>query len=299
MFIDLIVSFILFPDLCQNQLEQTDFLVLSPQEAQEVGVPQRNYTDLLDVKITAEKVIALDVASGEILYQRNAEQKSAMASITKLMTALVFLDHNPGWQNEFYTIAEDRRNGGIIHLNTEEVLSTENLFKTAIIASDNDAAAALARSTGLSEAGFIKAMNDKAKELGLDNTVFADPTGLSSQNISTAKDIAKLLNYALNEDMIRVATVTPYAEFTVKREEYERLVKLRNTNWLTLGYLDLLGGKTGYIESSGHCLTVKIKGEQDQEIIIVVLGSQSNTDRFQDVKAIADFVFTNYSWENN
>jgi len=169
----------------------------------------------LDVKITAKSAIAVDAKTGTILYKNNSQEIRSMASITKLMTALVFLDHNPGWQKEIFTIASDRRNGGIIHLNTGEVMTLKDLFYTALIASDNDAAMALARSTGLSESEFINKMNQKAKQIGLTDTQFSDPTGLKFSNKSTAQEIIKLLNYALQDSVIKDATSTAKYEFEV------------------------------------------------------------------------------------
>jgi D-alanyl-D-alanine carboxypeptidase len=296
MIFNFFLSLIIFPILWQHHSNSNGFLVLAPSVQQEL-VPDRIYTDVLDVKITAKSAIAVDAKSGQILYQKNPEEILPIASITKLMTALVFLDHNPGWQKEFFTIASDRRNGGTIYLNTGEVLTIRNLFNTALIVSDNDSAMALARSTGLDETVFIAEMNKKAKDLGLVRTTFFDPTGLNSDNTSTASEVAILLNYALTREPIQSATSTAYYEYEVTNKEHQRTVKLRNTDWLLRSYLNILGGKTGSLEEAGNCLAVKIKGEQGQEILVVVLGSQTNSDRFQDVKAITDWVFTNYQWK--
>ena len=287
------------PVLWHGQLVATDFLNLGQSQAEiSAAAPQRIYGDYLDVKTTAKSILAVDVKSGQVLYQKNSQEVLPIASITKLMTALVFLDNNPGWQKEVYTIAADRRNGGIIYLNGGEVLTVENLFKTVLIVSDNDSAIALSRSTGLSAEDFIAKMNSKAKELGLNNTTFSDPTGLSLGNKSTVADLAKLLNQALKMPAIKEATGTSYYEFMVQAKDKEpRQVILKNTDWLLKSYLQIEGGKTGSLEEAGYCLAVKIKGEQSQGIIIVVLGSQSNSDRFQDVKAVADWIFNNYQWK--
>ena len=300
MLVDIFLSLIVFPALWNAQFNFDGFLNLNNQtvgaQIQE-KTPQRLYTDYLDVKISAKSAIAVDSQSGKILYKKNPEQILPIASITKLMTALVFLDYNPGWQKEFFTIASDRRNGGIIYLNTGELLSMDNLFKTALIVSDNDSAMALARSTGLNEQEFIAKMNDKAKELGLLNSKFVDPTGLKLDNQSNASDLAKLLAFALQKEAIQKTTSTAYYEFEVQGEDKTRTVKLRNTDLLLKSYLNVLGGKTGSLEEAGYCLAVKVKGEQNQEIIVIVLGSQTNTDRFQDIKAISDWVFNNYQWK--
>lgn len=296
MFLEIFLSLLIIPGLWQDQFNFNGYIEISNETINQ-SVPERIYTDILDVKTTAKSAIAVDADSGKILYKKNTQEVRSIASITKLMTALVFLDNNPGWQKEFSTKASDRRNGGIIHLNTGEILTIKNLFLTALISSDNDAAMALARSTGLSETAFVAEMNKKAKEIGLKQANFADPTGLDQANQATAEDIVKLVNTALSKPNIQKATSTSYYEFEVQGKEKKRTVELRNTDWLTNSYLELIGGKTGFIERAGHCLAVKIRGEKEQEIIVVVLGSESNFNRFQDVKAIADWVFTNYQWQ--
>ena len=301
MLLNIIISLFIIPSIYSQQINFDGFLNLGQNQnssALEQSAPQRIYTDYLDVKTTAQSIVAVDVQSGKILYQKNPEEIRSIASITKLMTALVFLDHNPGWQKEFHTIAADRRNGNVIYLNTGEILTIKNLFYTALVASDNDAIMALARSTGLTEAEFIAKMNDKAESLGLGQTKFVEPTGLKSENKSTAGDVAKLLNYVLkNEEILKVTSTDSY-EFEVfdKVKNKSRTVKLKNTDHLLNSYLNVIGGKTGFLEEAGYCLAVKIKGKENQEIIVVVLGSQSNYDRFQDVKAISDWVFENYKW---
>lgn len=297
---NIFLSLMVLPILWNAQFNTDGFLNLNIQEVNsESAGPQRLYTDYLDIKITAKSAIAVDAQSGKILFKKNENEVLSMASITKLMTALVFLDHNPGWQKEVFTIPSDRRNGGIIYLNTGEVLTLEKLFKTALIVSDNDSAMALSRLSGLSEEEFIRQMNLKAQKLGLADTHFADPTGLLLANKSTVADIAKLLNYALQNNDIAQTTSTAYYEYEVQKEDYKRTVKLRNTDTLLKSYLNILGGKTGSLEQAGNCLTVKIRGEQNQEILVVVLGSATNSDRFQDVKAITDWVWANYDWPAN
>ncbi|HDQ22908.1 MAG TPA: D-alanyl-D-alanine carboxypeptidase [Candidatus Uhrbacteria bacterium] len=298
MLLEILFTLIFLPNFLQQHVNAEDFSIAGNKE--QMGnlekAPEKIHSDVLDIQISAKSALAVDSQSGKILYQKNAEETRSIASITKLMTALVFLDHNPGWQKEFFTIVSDRRNGGIIHLNIGEILTIRNLFYTALIASDNDAAIALARSTGLSEEDFIREMNAKAVFLGLNNTNFADPSGLNNNNRSNARETVKLLNFALaNEEIEKAVNINNY-EFEVQNKEKERLVRLKNTNWLLNSYLDVAGGKTGALAESGYNLAVKIKGKNNQEILITVLGSQSNFDRFQDVKAIADFVFVNYQW---
>jgi D-alanyl-D-alanine carboxypeptidase len=296
MILDIFLSLIVLPTLWNVQLNSDGFLNLNSQIS---NGPQRVYTDYLDIIISATSAIAVDAQSGKILYKKNEKEILPLASITKLMTALVFLDYNPGWQTEWFVIPDDRRGGGIDYLNTGEILTLNNLFKTTLIVSDNDAAVALSRATGMNLENFVNQMNVKAKQIGLKNTRFTDPTGLNWSNQSTAEDVVKLLDYALKNEIIAKTTGTAYYEFEAKNQDKTRTVKLKNTDSLLNGYLNVLGGKTGTMDASFCSLTVKIKGESGGDIIVVALNSQSNSQRFQDVKAIADWVFSNYQWSAN
>lgn len=299
MIVNIFFSLVILPALLQKTYpfeEFLDFANNTPIIASSQLAPQRIYSEVIDVQTTAQNILAVDLGSGQVLYDRNSNAIVPIASITKLMTALVFLEHNPGWQTDFSTISSDRKNGGIIHLNTGEILSIKNLFYTTLISSDNDGASALARSTGLSPEQFVSKMNAKAQQLGLNSAKFYDPTGLNSNNEASLIDIVKLVNYALNNPQIAEATGKAYYEFEVRGEKTTRIVKLYSTNLLLNGYLKIIGGKTGHLEEAGYCLAVKVSGQQKQEIIVVVMGSKSNADRFQDVKAISDWVFTNYQW---
>ncbi|MDD5341328.1 MAG: serine hydrolase [Patescibacteria group bacterium] len=303
MLFNILLSVFLIPALGANYFNFDGFLNLDNSAilSFERFAPQRIYTDYLDVKIAAQSAIAVDVKSGKILYKKNPDDVRPIGSITKLMAASVFLDNNPGWSNEFYLKNEDRRSGGIIYINNGEVLTIRDLFYTALVVSDNDAIMGLVRSTGISEEKFVELMNKKAQELGLTNTQFSDPTGLSSGNKSTASDITKLLNIALANPAIQKATSLDKYGFTVKYSvkgvEKTRDVKIGNTDLLLGGYLNVIGGKTGHVEEAGYCFATKIKGEKNQDVIIVVLGSDSNFNRFQDVKAVADWIFSNYNWQ--
>lgn len=299
MLVDIFFSLIILPTLLQQNYPFEEFLDLATQNSAvdyRQLAPQRIYSDVIDVQTTAHNVLAVDLGSGRVLYDRNSSEVVPIASITKLMTALVFLDYNPGWQTEFTTVASDRKNGGIIHLNTGDTLTIKNLFYTALVPSDNDAASALARATGLSPSQFVEKMNAKAEQLGLSSAKFSEPTGLSINNQASLIDIVKLLDFALKNQHIAEATGKAYYEFEVRNENIPRKLKLYNTNLLLNSYMNIIGGKTGHLDEAGYCLAVKVIGDNKQEIMIVVMGSKSNADRFQDVKAISDWIFTNYQW---
>lgn len=256
--------------------------------------PYRKNNDSLGMAITAHSAIVIDKETEQILWQKNPEEARSVASLTKLLTALVFLDNNPGWEEVVTIQQSDYREGGRIRVYQGEEISIRDLFNTMLIVSSNNATVALVRSTGLSEEEFVVAMNQKAQELGMIQSVFLEPTGLEPDNISTASDIIKLAKAAFNQEEIRWAT--SQKQYTYSILNAPRSYSLDNTNKLLNSYLKILAGKTGYLEESGYCLVSEVKGPEEQEIIIAILDSQSETDRFQDLKALAQWAFDNYNW---
>lgn len=258
--------------------------------------PIRKNNSSLGMAVTAAAAMIIDQPSGLVLWQKNPDQPRSLASITKLLSALVFLDHNPGWETEIIMQPDDYLAGGIIKVYQGEKIKVRDLFNASLVISSNTATMALARSTGLSKEEFVKAMNLKAQQLGMKQSVFLEPTGLEPANLSTAADVIKLAKAAFAEEEIKKATVQKEYNFTVPLTT--RNVKLENTNKLLASYLNIAAGKTGYLDEAGYCLVSEITGGNNQEVIIVVMGSQSESDRFQDLKGLAQWVFDNYSWEH-
>lgn len=236
--------------------------------------------------------------SGNIwLSEKDAVSPQAMASITKLMTALVFLDHNPGWDKEYKILRDDMVNGGKIHFFVGDTVTLRDLFYSTLIASDNGAALALARSTGLSDDDFVEAMNQKAKKLSLMQTNFVDPIGLGDGNVAHAKDIARLAQYALNEDNIAQAVLK--SNYSFKTKEGRNKI-LESTDWLLESNLPSglksLGGKTGYTEAAGYSFVGRFKDDSGRSIIIVVLDSGGKNERFEQAQALAVWAFQYCKW---
>lgn len=241
----------------------------------------------------------LDAKSGAVLFRRGAEEKAPIASITKLATALVFLDSNPDWEKEYEAGPDDRVEGGIIHLVSGDKVRIKDVFYLSLVASDNTATQALVNSTGLKPDEFVARMNFKMKELGLNNTHFVDPIGLSNDNISNALEVAKLAEAALAKPEIREATLTKKYEFStaagVKRTAYNTDVLLEI---LPQNGIEILGGKTGYIDSAGYCFAGKFVNQDGRELISVVLGSNNQNLRFRWAKNLAEWTYRNYEWLN-
>lgn len=267
---------------------------LKPVELDDAKVlPHKINNKSLGVKISAVSAASMDKDSGLILWQKNANQVRSIASITKLMTALVFLDYNPGWNREITMIEDDEINGGTNHILRDEVVTVRDLFFTSLVASDNNATRALVRSTGLSDEQFIQKMNERAKELSLGNTSFVDLTGLKDENRSTALEILSLAKAAFADEDIKTAVASSSYSFQAISGKHHKVV---STNKLFTSFLDIEAGKTGFINASGYCLVAEVGGENGHNIISVVLGSDTHDGRFQDLKILSAWILENFSW---
>lgn len=258
-------------------------------------------SESVGVEITAQSVLVVDEASDKVLYEKNSNEVRSIASLTKLMTALVFLDHNPGWTKPIEISSDDYREGAVTHLIAGEKINTFDLFYATLVASSNEAAVALARSTSLSPEQFVAAMNQKAYNLGLSNTSFIDVTGLSPGNKSTAVEAVLLLREALGKNQLAKAIGAKSYSVTIINKGINR--RLVSTDWI-LGKSFGIGndsyqvraGKTGHLIEAGYCFASQIKNQDDKRILTVVLGSETVYDRFTDTESLAYWVFNNYVW---
>lgn len=259
----------------------------------EESMPQKINIRNLNVKISAQAGIAVDKQTGKILFAKNIHSQRSMASITKLITALVFLDLQPDLERTIKLTMEDMRQMGQSRLDLDEEVKIKNLLYTALIASDNASTMAVVRSTGLSQQKFVEQMNQKVIDMGLSKTSLADPVGLNENNISTAFEINLILRQAFKNKLIAKILAMENYSFTSLSDNYHHI---KSTNKLLGSYLNIFGGKTGYTEEAGYCFTGLIKLKNKQEIITVVLGADEEENRFQDTKAIVNWVETNYQW---
>lgn len=275
--------------LVNNQQAILNQEILAEQEF----IPHKVDNSSLGVKISAQAAAVMDESTGIILWQKNAEEIRSIASLTKLMTALVFLDNNPGWQAQVELKSEDETNAGTANILRGETVLVKDLFYTSLIASDNDAINALVRSTGLGKEEFVKLMNQKAKELKLKNTSFVDPTGLEANNRSTVLDLLKLAKISFANQDIQDAVQQMVYNFTAVDGKAH---KIFSTNQLLDSYLDITAGKTGYISQSGYCLVVEVDLDNGHHILSIVLGSDTHQSRFQDAKILSAWVLDNFIW---
>ncbi len=237
--------------------------------------------------VYARNAVVLDPATDQVLFEKQAGETVPIASLTKLMSALVFLEQKPDLRREADVTSQEIRGGGHTQLRSHERVALYDLLHMSLMNSDNVATRVLARESGLSADSFVGRMNDKARELGLSNTRFAEPTGLDERNVSTATDVARLLRAAANHYLIREITTTPsyvfVSQYTGRRRTVTRSHHIVNTNrLLRSNRYEFSCSKTGFISESGYCVATWLR-DQGRDLIAVVLGAPTNATRFADV----------------
>ena len=253
------------------------------QQLQEAMTPQFK-TDadgqvVPDVRAAA--AIVFNPVTGQVIYEENSQDKRSIASITKVMTALVFLEDNPDLNQEITVERSDVYAASTTYLKANDRLTAGELLHLLLIPSDNGAARAIARSSHGGTASFIERMNEKAIELGLQNTSFADPSGLNANNVSSAFDLSHLITFAASDE--RIASIMRTATYTVTTNR--RQIPIHSTNRLVMnGDVEVMGGKTGFISKSGYCLATLLRLPQGNPIAVVVLGARSNNGRFWETR---------------
>jgi D-alanyl-D-alanine endopeptidase (penicillin-binding protein 7) len=239
----------------------------------------------------AEAAIIYDPTTSEILWEENSQTQRSIASITKVMTATVFLEDNPDFTRTVTIARSDVTRASTTFLRANDKVTVDDLMHLLLIASDNAAARALARVSPYGAEGFIDRMNAKAYELGLEATSYADPSGLLSDNVSSAFDMARLITHASNDE--RISSIMRTSEFTVRTSNPKpRTITFRSTNRL-LGRddVEVRAGKTGFISKAGYCLATLLRLPQSgQQVAVVVLGARSNAGRFVETRNLFDWM---------
>jgi D-alanyl-D-alanine endopeptidase (penicillin-binding protein 7) len=265
----------------------------------QAGGPKRKGVPELPDKMALRSSVALvqDAESGETLFDKNSETVLPIASITKLMTAIVVLEQALDLEERVVITKEDlaaTRSSRIRgRLTPGSALTRDELLLLALMSSDNRAAYALARSFPGGSDAFVAAMNGEAERLGLLDTRFSEPTGLSPDNVSTAQDLAKLVKAAHGYPLIR--------EYSTRRSAHVRArygtVGFSNTNSLVRSNKwDIELSKTGYISAAGRCLVMQMRvGTRD--LIVVLLDSYGKFSRIGDAQRIRKWLETSNAQE--
>jgi D-alanyl-D-alanine endopeptidase (penicillin-binding protein 7) len=228
--------------------------------------------------VYARNAVVMDPATGRLLYEKNAERSVPIASITKLMTALVLLEQEPDLTRRVEVTREEIRGGGHTQLRRGEMVSLGDLLHMSLMCSDNVATRVLVRESGLPLEKFLAEMNRKSLDVGLSNAHFVEVTGLDEGNVATATDVARLILAASENAIIHDITTTRSHAFRSATRPHQ----IGNTNRLLYGRYEVLGGKTGFISEAGYCFGTQIR-TQGRELIAVVLGAPTNATRFADV----------------
>ena len=238
-------------------------------------------------RLHVKAAYVVDATNNRVLFQKNPERILPIASLTKLMTAMVFLQTNPDWDRVIEMVPEDIRNSSRTRIRAHEEITVRDLIHASLMSSDNAATKALVRTCGIPFNEFVGRMNLLADSLHLSGTHFVEPTGLDERNVSTAQDLARILQVATSSEV--VTGITQKTEYTfVSNKKMHHLV---NTNRLLRSQWNITGGKTGFIRESGYCLVTNIKSPSGIDITAVVLGAPSNALRFAEARRILDWTF--------
>lgn len=255
--------------------------------------PELVATDSLGPVLTAASAAVVDTTTGAILWEKNADDVRPIASLTKLMSLLVVIESGLSQDVEIELTTEDHTSLGYNNFSVGERVRMRDLFAAALIASDNSAMQALARATGMSQDEFVERMNTRAAELGLSKTMFLDSTGLSSENVSTAREVIRLAAHAFHEpDIAALADRKTYSFTAVSGTPHT----VYSTNLLLGSMVQVTAGKTGYVTDSGYNFVAEAVNDSGDAIIAAVLGSDSVADRFQDYKMLTIWTWANYKW---
>jgi serine-type D-Ala-D-Ala endopeptidase (penicillin-binding protein 7) len=250
--------------------------------------------DDADLDLRSAAALVIDQEAGKLLYAKNTDAVMPIASITKLMTAIVVLESGAPLDDRITVTMQDvdRLKGTSSRLRVGLTLSRKEMLRLALMASENRAASALARSHPGGTSAFVDAMNRKAKQLGMRDTRFVDATGLNPNNVSTALDLAMLVNAGYQHSLIRDYTTTESVRLAFNGKRRARAVSFQNSNALVRsGQWEIGLSKTGYISEAGRCLVMQAR-ISSKPVIIVLLDSWGKFTRIADANRIKRWVET-------
>lgn len=247
-----------------------------------------------DLGLNAKSAILMEEATGNILYESNPDERLPIASVTKVMTMLLIMeavDSEKISLDDMVTVSENAMSygGSTMFLETGEQLTVNDMLKGIAVASANDGCVAMAEHLAGSESAFVDMMNEKAKELGMENTHFMNTNGLDEDDhYSSARDVA-----IMSRELMKHETIFNYTSIwmdTLRGGKFQ----LANTNKLIRFYDGANGLKTGSTSKALCCLSAAAK-RNDMQLIAVVLGAPTSAERFASAKSLLDYGFANYA----
>ncbi|MGE6245626.1 serine hydrolase [Psychrobacter proteolyticus] len=252
-------------------------------------------SDMIPISTDSRSVAVIDAETGESIYEKDADIARPMASITKIMTAMVVLDAGLDMREEITLDPEDfvgpKRASS--RLKSGDRMNRAEILLMALMKSENPAAKSLARNYPGGYNAFIRAMNRKAQDLGMTTAFFGDPTGLDKRNVASSNDLVKMVRAAGNYDVIRrFSTTKSYDFFVSNYSSGNRTYKANNTSSLVrAGDYPIGISKTGFINEAGRCVVMETR-VNNRPAIIVILGANSSATRWGDAKNILNSLAT-------
>jgi D-alanyl-D-alanine endopeptidase (penicillin-binding protein 7) len=273
----------------------------APVEAPVPMPPVKKRPESLGPVVSSKSAVVIDVASGSVLFAKDAKVVRPIASLTKLMAAMVVLDQ--GLEGDKTITLEMGDFQETSFFQAGDVLTRRDAFKAMLVGSVNEIANAFARTSPGGRDAFVEAMRAKSQMLGLDSATFADASGVNRGSRASAVDVARLLRSALGYTEIRDdSSMLGLLVRTVATEgAVSRPVNIKATNLLLTSYLNkdpyrIVAAKTGSLPEAGYCLAQTTENADGHQIIAVTLGSVDHLTRFQDVKAMTGWAFETYQW---
>lgn len=250
--------------------------------------------DLPEPTIRASAALVIETHSNEALYAKDVWEVLPIASLTKLMTALVVKENLE--LDEVVTVGPsiEKVTGSKMGLVVGEQLTVESLLNGLLVRSGNDAAIVLSEAVAGSQELFVDMMNERKRSLGLDSTSFADPAGLSNANVSSAFEMAHLAKHVFKDPILQ--SIMREGEVTVTSVDGSRTHTLKNTNRLFGTDIEdrIIAGKTGTTPTAGQCLVSFITNDINRTTLTILLGSP---DRYTEVKSLIQWVDATFAWE--
>ncbi len=260
--------------------------------------PMRNAAETKTPTLTAKSALVIDGATGMVLFEKEADAPRSIASITKLLTAIIVADLAPDWAATS-TMRTPKGIDGPHVLDHGDVVRLQDLLFASLIGSSNSATLSMVDAVMPRGASFVARMRLAAERYGLMSVRAADPAGLSPDNRATARDVVRLLQMALERPVLREAVGT--AEYEVRTAQ-GAVRKVTSTNWVLLGKIPLtvpkmIGSKTGYLPEAGYNFVTAVEDAAGHRLYVAVLGAADHYARFTEAQALAAWAFGQFSWQ--
>jgi len=263
-----------------------------------LGIPEKGAS--INPVVKAKSSLVMNEKTGEIIFEKNKRAVLPIASLSKLVAVKVFLDQKVSMDKEVIYLTKDEEynyeyckpwEAAKLRVKEGDVMTIRDLVYSALVGSANNAVETLVRNSGLTRKVFIKKMNDFSKKVGLGDTHFVEPTGLSPENVSSVQDYAIIIKEVFKNSLIEKISTTPRYEFdTINTKSYHRLINtnhfIRNSFFATTNKLKITGSKTGYLDEALYCLLTRATGKNGEKVLVINLGSENRTENFEEVKEL-------------